>query len=171
MLRWLIRRKLDSEEKRLGESMDYLRYVVDASPAAFLRFASIMPFANARKQLPKEAWFVAQIVGAKKEDCGPCVQITVNLAREFGVDAGLLRQAVDGDFDALPDDLADVARFAESVVAGSDDQKLRARLVACYGERGLIELAYAIASSRIPPTVKRALGYAKSCAQVDVRAE
>jgi hypothetical protein len=33
----------------------------------------------------------------------------------------------------------------------------------------LIELSYAIASSRIPPTVKRALGYAKSCSLVPVQ--
>lgn len=169
MLRWLIRRKLDSEEKRLGESMDYLRYVVDVSPAAFIRFASIMPFANARKRLPPEAWFIAQVVAAKREDCGPCLQITVNLAREAGVEAGLLRWAVDGDFDELPEDLADVARFADSVVDASDDDSLRSKLVARYGERGLVEIAYAIASSRIPPTVKRSLGYAKSCKSVDIR--
>ena len=33
MLRWLIRRKLDSEEKKLGESVDYIRQVVDISAA------------------------------------------------------------------------------------------------------------------------------------------
>ena len=55
MLRWLIRRKLDAEEKKLGASVDYLRHVVDVSPALFLRFASILPFANSRKRLPKEA--------------------------------------------------------------------------------------------------------------------
>ena len=53
MLRWLIRRKLAAEEKKLGVSVDYLRHVVDVSPAAFLRFASIMPFVNSRKVLPK----------------------------------------------------------------------------------------------------------------------
>ena len=97
MLRWLIHRKLDAEEKKLGESVDYLRHVVDVSPAAFLRFSSILPFANSRKVLPKEAWFVAQIVALQEEDCGTCLQITVNLARQSGVDAALLRAALDGD--------------------------------------------------------------------------
>ena len=54
MLRWLIRRKLDAEEKKLGQSIDYLRHVVDVSPTAFLRFCSILPLANSRKVRPKD---------------------------------------------------------------------------------------------------------------------
>jgi alkylhydroperoxidase family enzyme len=164
MLRWLINRKLNSEEKKLGESVDYIRHIVEVSPAAFLRFASILPFANSRKVLPKDAWFVAQIVALQHEDCGTCLQIGVNLARQGGVDPALIRAALDGDRDAMPPEMADVIRFTQSVVsADGDDESLRETLRQRYGERGLIELSYAIASSRIPPTVKRALGYAKSC--------
>lgn len=169
MLRWFIRRKLAAEEKRLGESMDYLRHVVDTSPAAFLRFASIMPLANSRKVLPKDAWFVAQIVTVQQEDCGPCLQITVNLAQQDGVDQKLIGTVLDGNCDALSNEMSDVYRFASSVAAGSDGgDELRETLRARYGDRGLIELSFAIASGRIPPTVKRALGYAKSCSQVRI---
>jgi alkylhydroperoxidase family enzyme len=169
MLRWLIRRKLDSEEKKLGESCDYLRHVVDVSPGAFLRFATILPFANSRKVLPADAWFVAQLAAVQHEDCGTCLQITVNLARQAGVSATLLRAALERDYDQLSSEMADVLRFAQSVVAATEDEgELRETLRKRYGERGLIELAYAIASGRIPPTVKRALGYAKSCSAVPV---
>ena len=169
MLRWLIHRKLDAEEKKLGESVDYLRHVVDISPAAFLRFCSILPFANSRKVLPKEAWFVAQIVALQEEDCGTCLQITVNLARQSGVDAALLRAALDGDCHDMSREMVDVFRFTRSVInATGDEDALRETLRKRYGDRGLIELSYAIASSRIPPTVKRCLGYAKSCSVVSV---
>jgi hypothetical protein len=169
MLRWLIHRKLNSEEKKLGVSVDYLRHVVDVSPGAFLRFCSILPFANSRKTLPKDAWFVAQIVALQHEDCGPCLQIGVNLARQNGVDAALLRSALDGNCDKMPQEMLDVLRFTRSVLTASgDDDALRETLRQRYGERGLIELSYAIASSRIPPTVKRCLGYAKSCSLVPV---
>jgi alkylhydroperoxidase family enzyme len=174
MIRWLLRRKLDAEEKKLGASVDYLRHVVDVSPAAFLRFASILPFANSRKVLPTDAWFVAQLVAVRHEDCGTCVQITVNLARQSGVAPALLRAvllgpASDGDWHELSPEMADVARFAEAVVTASPGgDELRETLRHRYGERGLIELAYAIASGRIPPTVKRALGYARSCSVVPV---
>ncbi len=168
MLRWLIRRKLDSEEKKLGESVDYLRHVVDISPAAFLRFASILPLANSRKTLPKEPWFAAQLVTLQHEDCGTCLQIGVNLARQAGVESGVIRAVLDGDLHLLPNDLADVVRFTKSVLTAEDDDTLRQTLRERYGERGLIEIAYAIAGSRIPPTVKRTLGYAKSCSLVPV---
>ncbi|HEY2892684.1 MAG TPA: hypothetical protein VGJ16_00675, partial [Pirellulales bacterium] len=101
MLRWFLRRRLDAEEKKLGESVDYLRHVIDVSPAAFLRFASILPFANCRKSLPKEAWFTAQIVAVQHADCGTCVQITVNLARQSGVSPALLQAIVNGNTDEL----------------------------------------------------------------------
>ena len=89
MLRLFLRRKLDAEEKKLGESMDYLRHIVDISPTSFLRFACVMPFANSRKTLPKEVWCVAQVVTLQHEDCGPCLQITLNPARQEGVSAEL----------------------------------------------------------------------------------
>lgn len=168
MLKNFFHRKLNAEEKKLGASMDYLRHVLDVSPAAFLRFASIMPFANSRKALPPPAWFVAQIVALRAEDCGPCLQITVNLARQQKVASEIVQAAVDGHVDGLPTELANVYRFAQSVVDGNDDDALRETVRKKYGERGLIEIAYAIASSRIPPTVKRALGYAKSCQAVTI---
>lgn len=168
MLRWFLHRKLNSEEKKLGESVDYLRHVVDVSPGAFLRFTSILPFANSRKVLPADAWYVAQIAAVGHEDCGTCLQITVNLARQAGVDPELLRAALAGDLDAMSREMADVLRFAQTVVEAGDDEDLRDTLRNRYGERGLIELAYAIAAGRIPPTVKRALGYAKSCSVVPV---
>jgi alkylhydroperoxidase family enzyme len=170
MLRWFLRRRLDKEEKKLGESVDYLRHVVDVSPAAFLRFASILPLANSRKALPRDAWFTAQIVAVQHADCGTCVQITVNLARQSGVSPELLRAIIDGNVDELPSELADVYQFTESVMTASGDEgELRETLRQRYGERGLIELSYAIAVSQIPPLVKRSLGYAKSCSLVPVR--
>jgi hypothetical protein len=171
MLRWFIRRGLDAQERKLGESMDYLRHIVDTSSLAFLRFACIMPFANSRKVLPKEAWYVAQIVALQHEDCGPCLQIAVNLALQDQVDAGLIRAALDGDKTRLSGEMTDVYDFSQATTqsSGTDVEALREVLRTRYGDRGLIELAYAIASSRVPPTVKRVLGYARSCNQVAIK--
>ncbi len=168
MLKKLFHRKLDAEEKKLGASMDYLRHILNTSPGAFFRFASIMPFANSRKTLPPSAWFVAQIVALGKEDCGPCLQIAVNLASTEKVPAKVIQAAIDGRPEDLEDTLANVFRFAQSVVDGNDDDALREIVRKEYGDCGLIEIAYSIASSRIPPTVKRALGYAKSCRAVKI---
>ncbi len=168
MLRWFLRRRIDAEEKKLGESMDYLRHVADVSPTAALRFAGIMSFANGRKDLPADAWFSAQIVTLQREDCGPCLQIAINLARQQGVSADLIRAVVERRYGDLTEEVADVCAFSMSVVDGHDDDTLREKLRARYGNRALIELSFAIASARIPPTVKRVLGYAKSCRMVEI---
>lgn len=169
MLRWLIHRKLDAEEKKLGESIDYVRHVLDISPVAFFRFCSILPFANSRKVLPKDAWFVAQLVASQDEDCGTCVQIVVNLARQDGVEPALLRAVLAGNCHEMAPEMVDVFQFTRAIVtATSDEDALRETLRNRYGDRGLIELSYAIASARIPPIVKRTLGYAKSCRVVSV---
>ncbi len=169
MLRWLINRILDGEEKKIGESVDYIRHVVDVSPGAFFRFSSIMPFANSRKVLPVDVWFVAQIVAIQAADCGTCVQIGVNLARQANVDGDLLRAALVGNCDAMPPEMADVYRFSKAVIESSgEEDALRDTLRARYGERGLIELSYVLASGGIPPVVKRTLGYAQSCSAVTV---
>jgi AhpD family alkylhydroperoxidase len=169
MIRWLLHRALNNEERKVGESVDYLRHIANVSPGALVRFATIGPFANCRKVLPADAWFTAQVVASQREDCGTCLQIVINLARQAGVDRRRLRAVLDGDPEALPDDLADVYRFTRAVIgATGDEDRLRETLRNRYGERGLVELAYAIAASRIPPTVKRALGYSKSCSAVGV---
>lgn len=169
MLRWFFRRKLDTEEKKLGESMDYLRHIVDVSPTAFVRFASIMPFANSRKVLPKEAWYTAQFVALQQEDCGPCLQIAVNQARKDLVSVETIQAILAGEASHLSEELAEVFEFTKTIVEAQDDPaNLRDTLKERYGDRGLIELSYAIASSRIPPTVKRVLGYATSCKLITI---
>ena len=169
MFRWFLSRKVNAEEHRLGASMDYLRHILQVSPTAFLRFASLMPLANSRRTLPKEAWYVAQLVTLQAEDCGTCLQIGVNLAKKDGVALEVIRSVLNRDSHALSADLQDVYEFA--LVATQPDADItvtREKLRDRYGERGLIELSYVIASSRVPPTVKRVLGFAESCSVVEV---
>ena len=169
MLSWLLHRKLDAEEKKLGESMEYLRYIVNVSPATFLRFASIMPFAHSRKVLPTNAWYVAQLVAVGHEDCGPCLQITVNLAQKDGVDGSVIRAVLDGERDSLSEEMQAIYDFTRSLASGGPNvDSLREELRTRYGDRGLIELSYAIAAGRIPPTVKRVLGYGIRCKDVTI---
>src|SRR5262245_10387374 len=171
MLRWLIGRKLDAVERDLGESADYVRFIVRASLPAFLRFAKVIPLADHRRTLPADAHHIARLVATRDEDCGTCVRIEMRLARRAGVPAEVVRAVVERAPQRLPDALADVYRFTESVVtARYDEELLRARLVERYGDAGLVELALAIAGCRVFPVVKRTLGFATACAKVDLAA-
>lgn len=170
MLRKLILRKLASEERKLGESVDYVRHILRVSLRAFFKFIKIMPFASYRRTLPADACAVAQLVATRDEDCGTCVQIGVNVALRDGVPADVLQAVIDERPDALPEPLADVYRFTESVVkADGNDEPLRDRVRRHYGDEGLVELSLAIAGCRVFPIVKRTLGYATSCRLVEIR--
>ena len=169
MIRRLILNRLDSEERNLGASLDYLREIVRSSLPAFFKFGLFMPLAQHRRKLPASAYHVARIVATRDEDCGTCVQIEVNLARKDGVTAEIIRAVLDNRPENMPDELADVYNFATAVVTKSGAEgNLRERLRERYGEEGLVELALAIAAARVFPVTKRALGYATSCSSVEI---
>lgn len=164
MIRWFIRTQIDRQEKILGESLDYVRHILDTSLRAFMKFGKIMPFAAYRRKLPVEAASIAHVVAARDEDCGTCVQIAINVAVKEGINPDWLQAALDERPDDLPEELADVYRFAEHVVGHTGEEgELRDKLRKRYGEEALIELALAISGSRVFPMVKRVLGYATSC--------
>ncbi|MBL8823736.1 MAG: hypothetical protein JNJ77_14200 [Planctomycetia bacterium] len=169
MLRWIINRRLNAAEKKLGVSVDYLRHIARISLPAFFKFVKFMPLAEYRKKLPADAYHVARIVAVQQEDCGSCVQIEVNLARQDGVDAALLINVLNQDVDKLSPELANVYLFAKAISSQQDEPDLRELIRIDYGEEGLVELALAIAACRVFPTTKRALGYATSCSKVEVK--
>ena len=170
MIRSLILKQLDKQERSLGESVDYVRDILRASLPAFFKFALFTPLAQHRRKLPPEAYRVARLVATQDEDCGTCVQIEVNLALKEGVPADVIRSVLKGHAEDLLPPLADVYRFAKAVVeANGEEEELRQRIREHYGQEGLVEMALGIASARVFPVTKRALGYAKSCALVEVR--
>jgi len=169
MLRKLILRRLDSEERHLGASLDYMREIVRTSLTSFFKFAMFMPLAQHRRKLPVNAYRVARIVATRNEDCGTCVQIEVNLAVKDGVPAEAIRAVLDSRPNDLPKELADVYYFATAVVElNGTEASFRDSLRERYGKEGLIELALGIAAARVFPVTKRALGYATSCSLVKI---
>ena len=169
MLGFMVKQKIRSSEKRLGVSMDYLREMYDTAPDAFRAFSKIMPAAEHRQKLPAAPYHVARIVATRHADCGSCVQLVVNAAKADGVEPEVLKAAVFGKVDDLPESLRDVYRFAEAVVtlSGGEDE-LREKLKTVFGEEAVVELCLAVAMCQVFPVLKRGLGHAKSCSVVTV---
>ncbi len=168
MLRNLILNRLDRAEQEMGGSLDYLRHMVRTSLRPFSKFVRLLPLSRYRRKLPPEPYHVARLAATRAADCGSCVQIEANLARKENVPAEVVRAA--GDVDKLPPELADVYRFVEQVVKQTGDEGgLREKLRQRYGEEAFIELAIAVGVCRVFPTVKRALGFAVSCASTEVK--
>jgi AhpD family alkylhydroperoxidase len=152
-------------EKKLGVSLDYLREIAANAPASFRLLGRVSQLGQSMKPVDRHAAHLAGLAAAMHDDCGTCVQIHINLARQDGVSEDTLRRAVMGEAGTLPAPLAEAFRFGEAVAANDPEMHaLREKLEAELGKRAVIELALAIAFARFYPMVKRALGHAKSCA-------
>ena len=170
MLRRLILARIASAEKELGVPLEYCRFILRVSLRASFKFAKFLAVDEYRRVLPPAPCYVARIVAVRDEDCGTCVQIAVNQAKKAGVPVEQLRDVLDGKLDSLPEELRDAYCFAEAVLTSNGEEDAwRERIRLRYGDEGLIEMALAIATCRVFPTIKRALGYAVSCSAVAVR--
>lgn len=169
MIRWMILRRIDFEERRLGVAgcLDYVRQLFRVSPGAFCRFAPLGPAAAFHRALPATAHALAHVVVAVEADCGTCVQIAVHAARKAGVEPDGIQAALAGNFDPLPADLAMVCRFAQAVIGVTGEAELlRHDIRLRYGDAGLAELSMTIALAGAFPVMKRGMGYSAGCQAV-----
>lgn len=141
----------------------YMERLLGMAPAAYERFAAAMGMSQAGESLPVDARFVAKAATLLGDDCGPCLQLTLQMAVEAGVRRELLGALLDRP-DELPPPLRDVYRHARQVVAGENgDGERIERLRAAFGDQGFGEICVLIAGARLYPTIKRAMGAASSC--------
>lgn len=166
MNRWLLGRLLFWGEKNLGVGMDYAWHLRDVAPSRLWRFAMIKTVEGPRQVTSAGVYHAAGLAAAMAEDCGPCVQIHVNLALKDRVAPDILRNLVAGNLDRVPHDIATAFRYGDAVAKGVMADELREEIRKAWGERGLIELAFTIAAARFYPAVKRGMGYAHSCERV-----
>ena len=170
MLGWLIRRRLNSYEKDSNYDTSYMREMYEVSPRAFFRFAKIVGISSHREDVPKEAWYAAKLVATLTEDCGPCTQLVVTMAERDGVSATAMRAVLTGNEEAMPPDAALGYRFAQSVLRRdiAESDRLRREIVTRWGKKAVVSLALTIASSRVYPNVKYALGHGHTCTKVSL---
>jgi len=169
MLRWILRKPLDSFERRFNYDMTYAREILDASPKALLRFSRIGGFTQHREGAPLDVYYAVKIAGTLQEDCGPCTQLMVDMALAEGVSPAVLRTIVARDPSAMPPDVSLAFRYAQATLAHSlDANALREEIVARWGRKALVSLAYGLAAARIFPTLKYALGHGQACMKVRV---
>ncbi len=168
MMRWWINRRLSKMEQFLGVPMDETRYMLKHSLKALLAFNGVRKISRFAGRLPADVYATAKIAAYKQEDCGSCLQITVNLARKAGVSTELIRDLIAGRTQALPEELREVYQFAQEQANRVDNPELRERIRQRYGDDGLIAIALAITSAGTFPTLKRVLGFATSCSRVEI---
>lgn len=144
--------------------VSYVEELMEMSPGAFRAFEAAMPLGQYRKAAPRDLLALVKITATRAEDCGPCTELGMKMAREAGVPEQIVRGALHGG-KGLNAEQLDVYHYARAVAANEEmDPELLPRLKARWGGEVIAELAIAITGTRLYPTMKRALGHAKSCA-------
>jgi hypothetical protein len=169
MLKWLVRRRIAAFERDYGYDSSYANDILDVSTRALFVFNRIVPMSRYRRDVPRDAWFAAKIATMLSEDCGPCTQLAVTMAEREGVNADLLCAIVNRDTRAMTLDAALGFCFAQATLAHSPSaDEYREAIQRRWGGHALVSLAFVIASSRVFPTVKYALGHGKTCQRIAV---
>lgn len=167
MLTWIFRQAVKRMEKRYDYDATYLHEMANIAPAAFRRYTRIQLMGGWRGPLPKAAMHAARIGGALHEDCGPCVQISTDMAVEAGTDAKAIAALLSGK--PAPEEMKLAFDFARALLAADEGfDALREAAKARWGEAGVVALGMNAMTARNFPVMKRAMGHAKSCQRVRV---
>lgn len=172
MLKAFLARQISRMETTWGYDASYMRRMLAASPASLLKFGMVSQMVD-RRAAPAEALAAAGIVGTLAEDCGPCTQISVDMAAAAGARPEVLRAILAGDEAAMGEDARLAWRFARASLARDLEavEPLREEIVTRWGDRGLVALGLQLTAARMYPTIKYALGYGKTCSRVTVGGE
>lgn len=169
MLKWFIRNRLAKFERRFDYDLSYAREILDADLGAFLAFARVQPMSKYRKDIPLDVLYAVKLVGTMAEDCGPCTQLMITMGLADGVDPKTLSAVVRGDEAMVSSDVRLGIAFARASLAHDPEAEThRDAIIARFGRRAVIALAFALTLSRVYPTMKYALGYGKACQRVVV---
>jgi hypothetical protein len=172
MMKWFLRRQIAAFERTWNYDARYMREMIETDPRAMLTFGKVMGMGKYRKDVPPAPYWAAGIVAVMSEDCGPCTQLTINMAEREGVDPAILRAVVARDVNAMPFEAALAVRFTEATLHHAPEaDDLREEVVRHWGQRGLISLGFVILAARIYPTLKYVLGHGQACTRLTVGGE
>lgn len=169
MLRAIARNRLRKMSAHYDYDVSYMEWLLDTSPSAFFKFANLMDVARHREAAPVNAYFAVKLVGALAEDCGPCVQLVVNMAAEAGMPADQIAAVLRRDTEAMREDTVLGFRFAEAITSRStNEDDVRDAVRSAWGDKAIIDLTFSLQIGRMFPMIKAGLGFAKSCHRVQI---
>src|SRR5262245_2827473 len=158
-----------ARETATGVPLDYQRDMAMTVPGSALKLHEIARIVRDGQSVPEPVALMAALGATLAEDCGECVQIYVNQALKAGIDKDLVKAALENRLSDLPIDLKLGLCFGRTV-SENDPMLLEkgAALEARFGRQALVDLALIVALARFYPTVKRALGHARTCSEARV---
>ena len=169
MFRYVVKQMVLRFGKRYDYDVGYMLHMLETTPEVMTAFNALSKLDRYRKRTPVDAHMAAKLRGALNEDCGPCVQLTVDMARESGVASDQIEAVLTGDRAAMSPDTALGYRFASAIMArSSDEEAAREAVRSAYGDAAVIELTLATQVTRLFPMIKAGLGYGQRCGRIDI---
>jgi hypothetical protein len=169
MIRWFLRRQIAAFERAWNYDAAYMHELIDIDPQAMAAFGKVQALSKYRRDIPLAPYWAAGIVSVMAEDCGPCTQLTIEMAERSGVDPAILRAVAARDYQKMPYEVALAVRFTEAALRHAPQaDDLRDEVIRQWGKRGLLSLSFVVLAARMYPTFKYALGYGKSCTRLTI---
>ena len=169
MRKWFAKKMIDRFGAQYSYDVSYMEHMLETSPDAFFKFMAVTKLSRHAESAPRDALFAARIVGAMTEDCGPCVQLVVDMAREAGVADATVAAILRHDPGGMSEDAALGFRFADAVIRRCATQdEVREAIRTQWGDKGVIDLTFALQVSRLYPMTKAGLGFAETCSRIAV---
>jgi hypothetical protein len=172
MIRFLLKMGTKRFAKRYDYDTGYMTHVIDTSSGAGIRLAMLPIYSQFRG--PKEGvnvWAGALLGSTQEGDCGPCVQLVVDMALEAQVPSDQLALCLQGHADAAGD-VGLGYRFAQAAITNAFDlDQLRDEIERRFGASTVAATSFAASSGRIYPVLKRGLGFGQTCSIVRVKKE
>lgn len=172
MIRSLLKIAFRNFGRRYDYDTSYMTHVTDTSTSAGLRLF-LVPYANQFRgpKAAKDVWSGAFLASILDGDCGPCAQLTIDMAVEAGVRPDQLALCIEGH----PEKAGDVGlgfRFSRAAIAGAPElDDLRVEIEQRFGAAAVTAASFAASSGRMYPVLKRGLGFASACSRLNVRGE
>ena len=169
MIKYLVNRAADTMRRRYNYDATYLREVADVSGGGALRIGLLLPMLSGyRAGCPVDLWAGAAIASTREGDCGPCLQLVIDMAIESGANPDGLRTALQGD-PAAAGDTGLGFRFALAAINDDENlEELRSEIRRKFSDRALVSLSITAATGRTWPVIKRGLGHGHLCQSVRI---
>jgi len=158
-------------QRRYDYDASYLREAAAVSGGGAVRLGFLSLYSSYAAGAPVDLWAGTAVASTRDGDCGPCLQLVVDMAVERGANPAGLRAVLQGDTESAGD-VGLGYRFGEAVIhdaAALED--LRTEIRDRFGDRALVSLSIAAATGRAWPVIKRGLGHGRVCQSVTVDAE
>ncbi len=159
---------------RWGQKQDPMRFewltlLAENAPGSVWKFLGLAPLMSYKRKASLTQLNVARLATMRAEDCGVCLQITVDQAVKSGMDQNLIQAALAGGANLPPDEKL-IYDFAKAVTLRLPDANdLADQVEERYGKEIHTELSLAVATVLFFPKAKRGLGILKTCQAVQVR--